>query len=155
MSNTAHEEDEWISAAGALALLAMPSGGSRAICKRAHAGMVRSRAELCVIGKVSKPNSEIPEEFWWAEGGDALNQNWANGDFDTWIRGTTYVSVFGVTFNRRDIEKMKPSDIQKITKVASIRSPDSVFIGHGRSTAWLVLKGFLQVNLKLNIEEFN
>ncbi len=34
-------------------------------------------------------------------------------------------------------------------------TPDRVFIGHGRSLQWLVLKDFLENRLQLKVEEFN
>jgi hypothetical protein len=41
------DKEEWITAAGALALLkdTMPSGATFAICARANDGMIRARAE--------------------------------------------------------------------------------------------------------------
>ena len=43
-------------------------------------------------------DKEIPDAFWWAEGNAALEQDWASGDFSTWIDEKYEVKAFGVTF---------------------------------------------------------
>jgi hypothetical protein len=73
--------EEWISAAEALALVKIPrQHAARAICSRAHAGLVRARAERYVSDNQISYNIDVPIEFWWAEGGAALTQNWHTGD---------------------------------------------------------------------------
>ena len=52
---------------------------------------------------------DVPKEFWWAEGHEALEQDWATGDFSTWHEKRIEMKAFGVTFARADIEKMAPS----------------------------------------------
>jgi len=53
---------------------------------------------------------DLPAEFWWAKGHQALNQNWPAGDFDTWIKGgQVHLEAFGVSFFRADIEKLIPA----------------------------------------------
>jgi hypothetical protein len=79
------------------------------ICERAHAGMIRARAQQYQHGARVLQNHDIPKEFWWAEGHQALEQDWAAGDFSTWIeRGSVQLKAFGVTFARADIEKLLP-----------------------------------------------
>jgi hypothetical protein len=107
-------KEEWITAAEAARLL-KPVFNSEylaqmTICKRAHAGLIRARAEKFMIDDKVRDNSEIPKQFWWAEGGNALHQNWPTGDFDTWIkRDEVHLQAFGVSFLRADIEKMIPA----------------------------------------------
>lgn len=52
----------------------------------------------------------VPKEFWWAEGREALKQNWITGDFETWINHRKRLRAFGVSFYRNDIKKMIPPD---------------------------------------------
>ena len=79
------------------------------ICERAHGGLIRARAEQFHVGERISHNYDIPKEFWWAEGHEALEQDWAAGDFSTWNdRGSIQFKAFGVTFARADIEKLLP-----------------------------------------------
>jgi hypothetical protein len=104
---------EWISAAEAVRLLTPALGGSYSakmrICARAHAGLIRARADHFQMDKLSEDNFDIPKEFWWAEGHKALEQDWDAGDFDTWINHTHHLRAFGVSFLRADIEKLIPA----------------------------------------------
>jgi hypothetical protein len=103
--------NEWLLAKEALAVLAPSLGVSSAmmgICKRAHAGLIRARAEHFLQRNQEYRNHDIPKEFWWAEGHQALEQDWAVGDFSTWIEQTIQMKAFGVTFSRVDIEKLIP-----------------------------------------------
>jgi|SRR5579863_453688 len=109
--------EEWISGAEAVRLL-MPVFNNSAmraqetICKRAHNGLVRSRAERFIEGEKESRDFEIPKGFWWAEGDSALHQNWPIGDFDTWVeRGNLHLRAFSVSFLRADIEKMIPATV--------------------------------------------
>jgi hypothetical protein len=107
------EKEEWISAASAVALLGMKHlPGTLAICKRAHAGLIRARAVRFVDHGRSAGNADVPAKFWWAKGEAALTQDWATGDFETWIDDRN-VQAFGVSFLRADIEKMVPSGLAK------------------------------------------
>jgi predicted nucleotide-binding protein len=146
--------DEWISAAEALALIK----NGRAICKRAHVGLVKARAARFISAGKSSDNVDVPTEMWWAEGEAALTQDWKSGDFETWIRNTIRLQAFAVTFNRADIEKIIPH--QHIEEAEKARKKmkttrGNVFIGHGRSQVWLQLERFLGNRLKLQVEEFN
>lgn len=103
---------EWVRGAEAVAMLkpilAEYSARLR-ICERAHGGLIRARAEQFHHGKRVFHNQDIPKEFWWAEGHQALEQDWAVGDFSTWIeRGSIQLKAFGVTFARADIGKLLP-----------------------------------------------
>jgi hypothetical protein len=107
-------KEEWIAAAEAVRLLKPVLGGEytaqQTICKRAHSSLIRARAERFMVGDVSRNATEVPKDFWWAEGGSALTQNWTTGDFDTWVkRGEVHLRAFGVSFSRADIEKMIPA----------------------------------------------
>jgi hypothetical protein len=118
-------KEEWISAAEAVRLLA-PDGKTQysarmALCKRAHAGMVRARAQRFIVSGRAADNVEIQRQFWWAEGHEALTQDWTNGDFDTWIdalkltgdvrlgSGKVHLEAFNVSFLRANVEDMIPA----------------------------------------------
>jgi Predicted pPIWI-associating nuclease len=105
-------KDEWVSAAEAVAMLKPTLGEYSAclrICERAHAGLIRARAEQFHIGQRAFHDHEIPKEFWWAKGHQALEQDWTVGDFSTWIeRGSIELKAFGVTFARPDVGKLLP-----------------------------------------------
>jgi hypothetical protein len=110
------ESRRWITAAEAAALLKpvfkSESLAQMTICKRAHAGLIRARAERFVTNGKPRNLDEIPAGFWWAEGEAALHQTWATGDFDTWVeRGELHLEAFGVSFLRADIEKMIPAGL--------------------------------------------
>lgn len=105
------QKDEWVSAADALKVLAARFSAQSAamrICERAHAGLIRARAEQFQIGERAFRDHEVPKEFWWAEGHEALEQDWAAGDFSTWIDRRVHWKAFGVTFSRVDLEKLAP-----------------------------------------------
>jgi Predicted nucleotide-binding protein containing TIR-like domain len=102
------EHEEWISAASALALMGARHSGARTICTRANVGLIKARAERFVRDGKSVDNVDIPANFWWAKGGNALTQNWKVGDFETWINDRTHLQAFGVTFRRSDIERARP-----------------------------------------------
>jgi hypothetical protein len=73
--------NQWIEAGTALDVF----GNRLAICERSHAGLIRSRAQLFKRGNHEQRDIELPHEVWWAEGHEALEQNWDTGDFSTWI----------------------------------------------------------------------
>jgi hypothetical protein len=157
-------KEEWITAAEAARLLApvFNSGyeAKMTICKRAHAGLIGARAERFMINDEVSNNVEIRKEFWWAEGGAGLTQNWTTGDFETWF-GKSSVSqrrlrAFSVSFLLADIEKLIPAGFvpaKSATKKA--QTGTNVFIGHGRSHLWRHLKDFLEDTLHLSIDEFD
>jgi len=79
-------EDEWMRAAEAVAMLepilAEYSARLR-ICERANGGLIRARAEQFHRDQRIAHNCDIPKEFWWAKGHEALKQDWTTGDFST------------------------------------------------------------------------
>jgi Predicted nucleotide-binding protein containing TIR-like domain len=183
---TVPQEEEWVTAKEALALLPLPGySGKRAICKRAHAQLIKARAKRFIHGGRASDDTEIPASFWWAEGESALTQNWTTGDFDTWVNnGVLHLEAFGVEFLCSDVEAMRPPSVTKrdlLTPDAAGSGPltpssvasnflasraeaggndvkpvtRKVFIGHGRSAVWLELKIFLQERLGLTVVEFN
>ena len=162
-------KEEWISAASAVSLVSLHSHlATRAICKRAYVGLISARAERVIHGGHSVDNVDVPAEFWWAGGEAALEQNWTSGDFETWFDNRIQMRVFGVTFRRSDIERMRPmrtvehtpsqalvpaKELEKGQRMAA--AGKTVFIGHGRSPAWRELKDFFQERLHLTVDEFN
>lgn len=107
---------KWISALEALELVAATSNviqAPRAICSRAHAGLVSARARRLIVDSKVKDDVDVPPEFWWANGQAALKQNWATGDFETWIDRRVHLQAFGVEFLRADIEAMMPARPRK------------------------------------------
>ena len=103
------------------------------ICTRAHAGLVRARAELLMLGSDTRENHEVPTQFWWAEGHEALTQNWETGDFETWIDKRFHMKAFGITFHRDDIRQMVPSAFPESTAV--IEEPKNAG-GRSMSRLW-------------------
>lgn len=149
-------EEEWISARDAIALFGKDQYlGSRTICSRAHSGLIKARAHRFVRHGKSTDNVDVPVEFWWAKGAEALNQNWRSGDFDTWIDHKIHLEAFGVTFRRSDVEQAHPAPPGDNAQARlPIPAGRKVFIGHGRSLLWLELKIFLE-KLNLVTDEFN
>jgi len=104
--------------------------GTRTICKRAHAGLIKARAERFIRDGRSADNIDVPVEFWWAEGAAALDQNWTTGDFDTWIDHRIHLQAFGVIFWRSDIERSKPTPlVENATSPASTPTTALVEVG--------------------------
>ncbi len=105
------EQREWMSASEAVGFLEKsmhPIEARRALCTRAHAGLVRARAFRFFRDGIASDNTNVPSEFWWAHGAAALTQNWKTGDFETWIKQKIHLQAFGVDFSRADIERMLP-----------------------------------------------
>ena len=105
-------QSEWVRPTEAIAMLEpiLSEYSARIrICKRAHGGLIRARAEQFHRDQHTTLDCDIPKAFWWAEGHEALEQDWAAGDFSTWIDGSIHLKAFGVTFCRVDIQKMLPS----------------------------------------------
>ena len=124
------KQDEWVSAAEAVAMLApiLAEYDARIrICERAHGGLIRARAEQFHEGQHVSYNHNIPKEFWWAEGHPALKQDWTAGDFSTWIGHRIQLKAFGVTFARADIQKLVlPSGSVKAETVAFTEEDDEI-----------------------------
>jgi hypothetical protein len=135
-------KEEWIAAAEAARLL-KPVFNSEymaqmTICKRAHSGLIRARAERFMMGENALNNFEIPKDFWWAEGKTSLTQNWPTGDFDTWIdRGSVHLRAFGVSFLRDHIEKMIPaSKADALAATVTAAAPGPAKGGRPKADWW-------------------
>lgn len=92
-----HMSEEWVSAYEALKLVMDSTSFSqapRAICARAYAGLVETRARRVILHDRVLDDAPVPANFWWAEGKAALIQNWGNGDFDTWIDERLHYRAF-------------------------------------------------------------
>ena len=127
-------QDEWIRAAEAVTMLEPILGEYSArlrICARAHAGLIRSRAEQFHQGQRIFHDHDIPKEFWWAEGRGALEQDWPTGDFSTWIDRRVQWKAFGVTFARADIQRLLPA--QNSAKTEAVE-PAQVIVSVARGT---------------------
>src|SRR5262245_34501533 len=100
-------EAEWISAAEALKRVCDATdryAAPRAICSRAHVGLITAKAARFVVKGQAFDDYDIPNEFWWARGEAALEQNWQAGDFETWIDKRIHLEAFGVSFSLKGIE---------------------------------------------------
>ena len=87
---------EWLSAAEAIQLLRPTMKAyvaQKAICVRAHSGLIRARAERFIADNRVADDHEVPKDFWWAQGEAALQQNWTTGDFDTWIDHSVHLKA--------------------------------------------------------------
>lgn len=109
---------DWLSARQAYDLVRARNGAAfvvPSITARAHAGLIRTRAERFSF---QKPHPEggkaewifkdayLPKEFWWADGGPELHQNWQSGDFSTHVDGEFEWKAYGVFFDRTDINAL-------------------------------------------------
>jgi Predicted nucleotide-binding protein containing TIR-like domain len=130
-----------------------------AICRNAHAELVRARAKLLIWDGERRSNVDVPPEFWWAEGGEALDQDWRAGYFEMQLKyGAFRVQAFMVEFRRADIEQLKPASAANPTpspSPAERPAGRTVFIGHGHSEEWRKLYIFLQKDHDLGVIEFN
>lgn len=119
--------DEWISAAEAHEIIsaAIGVGAAKAICRRAHDGLVRAKARTLAIGKRRGEDLPVPSEFWWAGGEAALTQSWATGDFETWIDRKIHCRAYGVSFFLEDINSMVPR--RPIPLKAPAESPNASY----------------------------
>lgn len=120
----------WMSAHDALLHVSSQmtlGAASRAICARAHAGMVRARAKRFMKFSVGKDDFDVPKHFWWAKGEAALEQNWITGDFKTWIDKKMLLHAYGVRFDRSDILAMVEikSDLSQFPEPTLVQ-PDGV-----------------------------
>lgn len=104
----------WVPASKALSIVARELGGDSlaalAICERAHASLLVANAELLILDETRSPDALVPAEFWWAEGHEALEQDWARGDFSTWIDRDVEARAFGVQFDFDGLRKLLPPE---------------------------------------------
>jgi Predicted nucleotide-binding protein containing TIR-like domain len=157
-------DGEWMSAKEALEFLISLKvnymDAVRTICTRAHAGLIKARANVFIGDGKRQSDVEVPPEFWWARGDAGLTQNWDVGDFETMASDFGGVlRAFGVTFRRSDIEQLKPANVANPSaplSPAQRPAGRTVFIGHGgHSSEWLKLEKFLSHRLHLSPVEFN
>lgn len=132
-----YRPDDWISASEAIRLVrtaTLSANSHIAIATRARAGLLRSRADLMIIGKTQRhADVKVPESFWWAGGEAALTQNWEIGDFETWIDRNVLIQAFGVRFHRDDLRRMVPTAIpSEPARTSEGRDPG----GRPMSTLW-------------------
>lgn len=119
MTDTAEpiEDAEWLSAAEALRRVeaVMSEGRARlAICTRAHDALIRTHAERFIKDRQIFEDIDLPTAFWWAEGHEALEQNWVSGDFSTWVNERSQWKAYGVRFLERDIAKLLPQNPPRV-----------------------------------------
>lgn len=98
--------EQWLSARNAMELVCTimhVATAPKAICSRAFDRMISARALKLIVDDKECPGDPIPDIFWWAEGGNALNQNWASGDFSTWVNRNVHWKAYGVEFERSGI----------------------------------------------------
>lgn len=108
---------EWIKAP--LALKYVAKGGydfpaRLKICERAHHGLIAAKAERIVWGQEEARDQVIGPRFWWAEGQEALEQDWQAGDFSTWIDQKVEVRAFGVSFDFAALSDLVSADEQAL-----------------------------------------
>jgi hypothetical protein len=124
-------QDEWVRAAEAVGMLKpilAEHAARRRICERAHSGLIRARAGQFHYGQRVFRNHDIPKEFWWAKGQEALEQDWATGDFSTWLEHRTQLKAFGETFARADIGKLLPPGLSIKAEVIAHTEEDKHII---------------------------
>lgn len=150
---------EWISSKelmGAMGTRGFGSGSAQAqrVCKRAHAGIMRARAKTLYLGNERKDDEPVPAEFWFAEGHQALQQDWVSGDFSTWptwLRRSQEWRAFGVEWSKEDAEAMGVSftngadqrsgpDTFSILDGAPVTPVESSFMGLMEAVAWVGLR---------------
>ncbi len=112
--------EHWISAAAARDIVAQPrspAAGTRALCERAYAALVKTKARLFTVKNLGRrqENVEVPAAFWWAGGHEALTQDWTTGDFSTWINNNEQWQAFGVTFALSGVLEMLPFEQRAVT----------------------------------------
>ena len=90
----AHMAEQWIEASAALRI----AGNIDSLCARLHSGLAQSRAAKFEVGDEVRIDAVVPKGFWWAEGHESLKQDWATGDFSTWIDQKHHRRAFGVQF---------------------------------------------------------
>jgi hypothetical protein len=115
------EADEWLSASEThrrIRNIIRSRSASVAIAQRAHTGELRAKAVLFITGRTSQRDAEIPKEFWWAGGHQALTQNWDTGDFETWIDQKLHLRALGVSFHLGDLRKYFPNVFDARSKIA-------------------------------------
>lgn len=102
-------DDEWLSSSETIKLAREVMSlfqAPRAICKRAFDGLIETRGTRVILGTAVVEDGKIPSMFWWAEGEDALTQNWQTGDFETFFEKHMRWRAYGVQFRAQDVMEM-------------------------------------------------
>jgi hypothetical protein len=89
------------------------------ICKRAHAGLLRAKAQQYIVGNNVQKDQAIPHSFWWAEGEAALTQDWKSGDFETYINQQVRLRAFAVSFSWDDFKPWIPDSEAPIESLSA------------------------------------
>lgn len=101
----------WVSASDLMTAAVGPdsfwygSAEEEAICKRAHAGLLPTRAKAYFVERDESFNVLLPRGFWRAEDKPGLEKDWHRGDFSTRVNGYQE-RAFGVEFDRQAVEAM-------------------------------------------------
>lgn len=101
---------QWIEASKALELI----GSNLALCERLRAGLIKSSARLFLKDDDRLEEVLLPASFWWADGHEALDQDWDTGDFSTWIDHSEHWQAFGVTLDLAGVLEMLPFERRAI-----------------------------------------
>lgn len=104
---------EWIKAPLALAYVTdNPDDdiAKRRICERVHRGLIASKAERLIYKEQEQLDRLMGREFWWAEGHEALEQDWETGYFSTWIDGKFEAHAYGVSFDFGPLTDLVPAE---------------------------------------------
>jgi len=136
MPETKCDPDDWLTAAETLRLVRteVRSGAGEAIAKRARAGLLRSFASTLRYKNENRGDRMIPAMFWEAYGHAVFADNWAVGDFSTWIDDQK-IEAFGVCFHRSDLETMIPNAF-KVDEPVDAASPAPKAGGRPLSVLW-------------------
>lgn len=105
-----HMAEQWIDPARAVEI----AGSAIALSTRLHAGLVIARAKQFRLGDRTGEGVLVPKEFWWAEGHEALEQNWKSGDFSTVVQGRHDAQALGVTIGLTGLLDMLPFEQRAI-----------------------------------------
>lgn len=126
--------EHWIEAAQALEI----SGDRISLCTRLHAGLIAARARTITVEGQTAHGATVPASFWWAKGHEALEQDWASGDFSTWIDREKQVFVFGVTFALSAVLEMMPFERRALIarELSVAGSPDWIPAKEARRLAY-------------------
>lgn len=112
--------EQWISAATVRSLLPeLASIAERGVtlCRRAEAGLIKSKARLLIMDERRTESAEIPRDFWSPGTSFGMEQNWDVGDFS--LVGER--QAFGVTFALSGVVEMLPVERRAVaTKQLSV-----------------------------------
>jgi len=129
-------DDLWLTANNAYELVCAHVGPELAaitIVERASVGLVRTRAEFASF-EIKTPegdkaahrfsNATLPRDFWLAEAGNGLRQNWTSGDFSTSSEEGLVRKALGVAFEQRGIQAMLVATLPPASQTSNVTVPD-------------------------------